>query len=73
MHTFELLSEQAVSKSLGLTRQALQNMRWRGGGPRYVKLGRRVLYDPADLEAWIQQNKRSDTSASSSVSRVESR
>lgn len=73
MHTFELLSEQAVSKSLGLTRKALQNMRWRGGGPRYVKLGRRVLYDPADLEAWIQQNKRSDTSASSSVSRVESR
>lgn len=65
MTTLELLNELTVSKTLGLTRRALQNMRWRGGGPRYVKLGRRVLYDRADLEAWIQQNKRGDTSESS--------
>jgi predicted DNA-binding transcriptional regulator AlpA len=65
MTTLELLNELTVSKTLGLTRKALQNMRWRGGGPRYVKLGRRVLYDRADLEAWIQQNKRGDTSESS--------
>lgn len=57
-----LLTDAQVARLLGTSRKALAQRRWRGGGPRYVKLGRRVLYDPADLEAWIQQNKRSDTS-----------
>lgn len=38
--------------------------RWRqtGEGPRYVKLGRRVGYRRAELEAWLDANLTSSTS-----------
>ena len=29
--------------------------------PRYVKLGGRVIYDPSDIDAWVEANKRSFT------------
>ena len=29
-----------------------------GGGLRYVKLGRRGCYDPADLDAWLATKRR---------------
>ena len=28
-----------------------------GGGPRFVKVGKRVFYQKADLDAWIAQIK----------------
>jgi hypothetical protein len=36
---------------------------WRsaGRGPRFIKLGRKVLYDTRDLDAWIDENKRTST------------
>ncbi|KAB7738422.1 helix-turn-helix domain-containing protein [Parvibaculum sedimenti] len=39
--------------------------RWRqtGEGPRYVKMGRRVGYRRADLEAWLDANATTSTSA----------
>ena len=27
-------------------------------GPRYIKIGRRVIYDRADLEEWVEERKR---------------
>jgi hypothetical protein len=33
----------------------------RGGGPRRVKLGSRVLYDPNDLREWIESRKFAST------------
>lgn len=33
--------------------RTLQYLRAQGRGPVYVKLGRHVLYRPADLQAWI--------------------
>ena len=38
--------------------------RWRieGSGPAYHKLGRRVVYDRAELIAWAETQKRSNTS-----------
>jgi excisionase family DNA binding protein len=40
--------------------------RWRhtGGGPPFVKVGRAVRYRLSDLEAWLAQQRRQDTSAS---------
>jgi hypothetical protein len=32
--------------------------RVRGGGPVYLKAGRRVLYKPSDLMAWAASNTR---------------
>jgi hypothetical protein len=47
-----------------LARATLAKLRVTGGGPPFVKLGAKVLYDSADLESWIAaQGKRRSTSA----------
>lgn len=52
-------AERIVSTSeatflLGISRASLQRLRSNGGGPRFVKLGKRkVAYRMADLEEWL--------------------
>jgi predicted DNA-binding transcriptional regulator AlpA len=58
----ELLSTEDAASIVGLSPQTLAILRVEGGGPKYVKLGRSVRYDPADLAAWIAANKRASTS-----------
>lgn len=48
----------------GSSASTFEKLRLVGGGPRYVKLGRRVVYDPADLDAWLAGHRRSSTSES---------
>jgi predicted DNA-binding transcriptional regulator AlpA len=57
-----LMDTAEAARRCGLAKQTLAVLRVEGGGPRYVKLGRRVAYDPADIAAWIEANKRSNTS-----------
>ncbi|MGA7713923.1 MAG: helix-turn-helix domain-containing protein [Rhizomicrobium sp.] len=37
-------------------------LRCHGGGPKYLKIGRRVVYDQADLDAWLNARKYCSTS-----------
>ena len=37
-------------------------LRLYGGGPSFVKLGRRVVYDLADLDTWLAAHRRSASS-----------
>jgi predicted DNA-binding transcriptional regulator AlpA len=46
----------------GLSVSTANKMRLNGTGPRYLKLGRRVLYDLRDLEEWAAERKRNHTS-----------
>jgi predicted DNA-binding transcriptional regulator AlpA len=62
----ELLSTDEAAMLVGLASQTLATLRVSGRGPKYVKLGRRVLYDPADLAEWVAANKRNHTSESRS-------
>lgn len=51
--TFRLLSERETATYLGpVSVRTLQDWRVRGTGPAYTKLGRRVAYDVADLDAF---------------------
>ncbi|MCW0206021.1 MAG: helix-turn-helix domain-containing protein [Achromobacter sp.] len=50
---------------VGLSASTLEKLRVYGGGPRYAKLGRAVVYDVADLDAWVAQNSRISTSDAS--------
>jgi len=61
----ELLCTEDAARVLGLAPQTLAILRVEGGGPKYVKLGRSVRYDPADLSAWVEANKRASTSEAS--------
>jgi len=48
---------------LGLAVSTLAKMRLRGDGPPFAKLGSRVvIYDPRDLDAWVNARKLSSTS-----------
>lgn len=45
---------------LGLSKSTMDKLRHFGGGPRYFKLGRTIIYDVADLDSW--RNERAATS-----------
>ena len=47
---------------LRLSKSHLDKLRLTGGGPAYLKLGRRVVYDIRDLEAWAERSRRANTS-----------
>lgn len=50
-----LLTDSEVAALLGASLQTVRNWRWRGEGPRFVKLGgRMVRYRPADVQAFIE-------------------
>jgi excisionase family DNA binding protein len=46
---------------LGLSKSTLDKLRCFGGGPRYFKLGRAVVYQSDDLDAWKAERSRSST------------
>jgi predicted DNA-binding transcriptional regulator AlpA len=46
---------------VGLSASTLAKLRLNGNGPPYCKLGRRVVYRPADLETWLQSRTARDT------------
>ncbi|ANL74063.1 transcriptional regulator protein [Rhizobium phaseoli] len=57
-----MLRTDDAAKLIGLSPSTLAKFRLNGGGPRYIKLGRSVVYDPADVEAWLCKHRRSSTS-----------
>ena len=57
-----LLSTPVAADYLGLSASFLNKLRCAGGGPAYVKLGRRVLYPNAELDRWLEANRRKSTS-----------
>lgn len=50
------LNNREAAAFLRLSPRTLEKQRVVGGGPRFKKFGRRVLYDTHDLEEWA--NKR---------------
>lgn len=60
-----LLNEDRGAEILGVSVRTLQRQRVRGDGPRYVKIGKRVLYREEDLQAYIESSTRQSTSEQS--------
>lgn len=60
--TKRMLSPAEAADYLGVTVGWLAKRRVYGDGPAYTKLLGRVLYDQADLDRLIDQNKRRSTS-----------
>ena len=57
-----LLATADAAPLAGVAPKTLENWRTLGLGPRFIKAGRRVLYDPVDLLAWRDQNRFGSTS-----------
>lgn len=47
---------------LGVETATLDNWRWSGRGPAFVKVGRLVRYRLSDLADWLDQQTRTSTS-----------
>jgi hypothetical protein len=45
-----------ISKMFGIAVGTLQNLRSQGRGPRYYRLGRKILYKIDDVSAWVFSN-----------------
>lgn len=46
----------------GLAKSTLEKLRVSGGGCPYIRVGRVVLYDPDELDAWLSSHRRRSTS-----------
>lgn len=57
-----LLRTEEAAPLAGVAAKTLENWRTLGLGPKFIKAGRRVLYDPADLQAWRDQHRLGSTS-----------
>lgn len=58
----QLMTEKEAAALICYTQRALQNWRLRGGGPKYVKIGRSVRYQRCDVLEFIEERKRFHTS-----------
>jgi excisionase family DNA binding protein len=57
-----VLTTPQAARHLGLSPATLETLRTRGGGPPFVKLGRRVVYRREDLDIWLARRVRTSTS-----------
>ncbi len=51
-----------AARLLGLSGRTLEKHRTYGTGPKYSKLGGRVVYAVADLQAWVNRGAKESTS-----------
>ena len=56
------VSPEDLAERLGNTPDTLANWRWRGDGPPYVRVGRRIRYRLTDLAEWLDAHTRTSTS-----------
>ena len=61
----EKFDQEAAARHLfgeGGSSRTLETWRVRGGGPLFLKVGRRVIYRRRDLDAWLAERERASTS-----------
>jgi predicted DNA-binding transcriptional regulator AlpA len=54
----DLLDEAKLAARLDLSRATLQNWRYAGKGPRYIKIGRLIRYRNPDVDAYLKAQTR---------------
>jgi predicted DNA-binding transcriptional regulator AlpA len=57
-----LLTAKSLSERIGVTEGCLAKWRLTGEGPRYINVGRRIAYDPKDVQSWLDARRVSSTS-----------
>jgi excisionase family DNA binding protein len=60
--TDHTLRTDEAARYVGLAKPTLEKLRWRGAGPRFLRLGRAVRYLKPDLDTWLEACARRSTS-----------
>jgi predicted DNA-binding transcriptional regulator AlpA len=63
------LTTTEVSALTGIPAATLRYYRYLGTGPRSYRLGRTVVYDRADLDEWINEQKKSTAAGGTAAAR----
>lgn len=58
-----MLDSRAAAHRLGVAPQTLANWRHTGKGPAFAKLGSKVVYNSATLDAWVAERTMARTPA----------
>lgn len=58
----EYINTKGASKDYKLSQSYLAKLRHFGGGPEYIKVGKRVLYSRKNFETWLKGKERTCTS-----------
>jgi excisionase family DNA binding protein len=66
-HYYKKFSTPEAAAYLGLGKSTLDKLRVTSGGPAFIKIGKRVVYDLADLDAWFAQHRRTNSSQSTAA------
>lgn len=63
----DLLDTPTLAKKLGLRANTLEKWRVQGGGPAYVRIGRKIAYRPQDVESWLESRRTFSTSGATAA------
>lgn len=61
------LNQIELSRRWSISPRTLERWRWLGQGPRYLKIGGRVVYRLEEIEAFETQQTRASTAADASA------
>jgi predicted DNA-binding transcriptional regulator AlpA len=56
-HERDAMGEPRLARRLSVSQALLRKWRRAGGGPPFVRLGRRVVYLWSDVEAWLETKR----------------
>jgi len=62
MNSLPNLTTREAARRLGVSPRTLEKWRVEGNGPAFFKVGRRVAYLEADLDAWLRTRRCRSTS-----------
>ena len=57
-----LVDEDNLADLLNVQVKSVQAWRSRGGGPKFIRVGRLVRYSQDDIEAWVASRRMASTS-----------
>jgi predicted DNA-binding transcriptional regulator AlpA len=60
--TKQYINDQELAEMIGMSRNWLQIMRVRGGGPPFIKIGASCRYDLAEVSEWLETRRCHSTS-----------
>jgi hypothetical protein len=63
----EKLATAAAARHVGLAKSTLAKLRCRGGSPTFLRLGRKIVYVRADLDAWLDARRARNTAEASKL------
>jgi predicted DNA-binding transcriptional regulator AlpA len=55
-HQLQYLDTRHVAALTGFSAKALEGMRHRGKGPRFLRIGRKIRYKLEDVINWMESN-----------------